>query len=137
MHVRKGDKVLVITGNDKGKTGKVLKVFRDKNKVVVEGIRLIKRHTRPSQKNQQGGIVEKEAPIDASNVMLVCPKCDKATRVGHKTEDGKKIPLCVKCGKAIDSGRKEELITWQRRTKKSSKQRKPRWKRLWKKSRRP
>ena len=105
MHVRKGDKVLVITGNDKGKTGKVLKVFRDKNKVVVEGIRLIKRHTRPSQKNQQGGIVEKEAPIDASTLQGVCPDCGTASGTSRvRDEDGKLRRRCKACGEIISAG---------------------------------
>jgi len=103
--VRKGDKVLVITGNDKGKTGKVLKVFRDKNKVVVEGVRLIKRHTRPSQKNQQGGIIEKEAPIDASNLQVICPGCGKAAGVSRvREEDDKPRRRCKACGEIITAG---------------------------------
>ncbi len=105
MHVRKGDKVLVITGNDKGKSGKVLKVFRDKNKVVVEGVRLIKRHTRPSQKNQQGGIVEKEAPIDASNLSVICPDCGKASGMSRvRDEDGHLRRRCKACGEIITAG---------------------------------
>ena len=82
MKIRKNDNVVVISGNDRGKTGKVLKVFPSISKVIVEGINLRKRHTKPSQKQPQGGIIEKEAPIHASNVMLVDPKTNEATRLG-------------------------------------------------------
>ena len=84
MKIRKNDNVVVISGNDKGKTGKILKVFPKVNKVIIEGINLRKRHTKPSQKNPQGGILEKEAPINASNVMLVDPKTGDATRLGSQ-----------------------------------------------------
>jgi len=80
MHIRKGDQVLVIAGNDKGKSGKVLKVYPEKNRVIVEGINFMKRHTRPTQTNPQGGIVEREAPIHASNVMVIDPATGEATR---------------------------------------------------------
>jgi large subunit ribosomal protein L24 len=82
MKIRKNDNVMVIAGNDNGKTGKVLKVFPKENKVIVEGINMRKRHTKPSQKNPQGGILEKEAPINASNVMLLDPKTNEPTRLG-------------------------------------------------------
>jgi large subunit ribosomal protein L24 len=88
MHVRKGDEVLVITGNYKGKRGRVLKVFPKKNRVIVEGINFIKRHTRQSQQFPQGGIIEREAPIHASNVMVICPGNNKPTRVSTKVLDG-------------------------------------------------
>jgi large subunit ribosomal protein L24 len=84
MRIRKNDNVIVISGNDKGKTGKVLKVFPKENRVIVEGINLRKRHTKPNQKNPQGGILEKEAPIHASNVMLLDPKTGEKTRIGSK-----------------------------------------------------
>ncbi len=84
MKIHKNDNVVVIAGNAQGKTGKVLKVFRDDLRVIVEGVNIIKRHTRPSGKNPQGGIVQKEAPISLSNVMVVCPKCGKPSRVGRK-----------------------------------------------------
>ncbi len=83
MRIRKNDSVMVVSGNARGKTGKVLKVFRESNRVIVEGVNIIKRHTRPSQKNPQGGIIQKEAMIHASNVMVVCAKCNTPTRVGH------------------------------------------------------
>ena len=84
MKIRKNDNVMVISGNDKGKTGKVLKVFPKISRVIVEGINLRKRHTKPSQKNPQGGIIEKEAPINASNVMLLDPKTNEPTRLGSQ-----------------------------------------------------
>ncbi len=102
MHVRRDYTVLILSGNDRGKRGRVLKVFPDKNRIIVEGVRFIKRHTRPSQKNQSGGIIEKEAPINASNVMIVCSKCGEPTRVKRRqiTEEGRKhfTRACVKCG---------------------------------------
>jgi len=84
MKIHKNDNVIVISGNDKGKTGKVLKVFPQNTKVIVEGINLRKRHTKPSQKSPQGGIIEKEAPIHASNVMLLDPKTNEPTRIGSQ-----------------------------------------------------
>lgn len=84
MKIRKNDNVMVISGNDKGKTGKVLKVFPKNTRVIVEGINLRKRHTKPSQKSPQGGIIEKEAPIHASNVMLLDPKTNVPTRLGSQ-----------------------------------------------------
>lgn len=93
MKIRKNDLVQVTAGNDRGKRGKVLKVFPDKQRVVVEGVNFIMRHTKPSQQNQQGGIVKREGPIHVSNVMLIDPKSGKTTRVGHsvlKTADGTK-----------------------------------------------
>jgi len=84
MRIKKNDNIIVISGNDKNKTGKVLKVYPKVNRVIVEGINIHKRHTKPSQKNQQGGIVEQEAPINVSNVMIVDPKTSKPTRIGSK-----------------------------------------------------
>jgi large subunit ribosomal protein L24 len=107
MRVRKNDEVLVIAGNYRGKRGRVLKVFPDRGRVIVEGVNFIKRHTRPTQQNPQGGIVEKEAPIHVSNVMVVCPKCNTATRVGYDFfgEEGKasrrKSRVCKQCGEMI------------------------------------
>jgi large subunit ribosomal protein L24 len=85
MRLKKNDTVRVITGEDRGKEGKILKVFPDKGRIIVEKVNLIKRHTRPSKSVPQGGIVEKEAPINATNVMLVCPKSGKPTRVGARS----------------------------------------------------
>ncbi len=84
MKIHKNDTVMIIAGNSRGKSGKILKVFRDNGRVIVEGVNIIRRHTRPSQRNPQGGIVQKEASISAANVMVVCPKCSKPSRLGHK-----------------------------------------------------
>ncbi|MCK4859721.1 MAG: 50S ribosomal protein L24 [Candidatus Omnitrophica bacterium] len=102
LKIKKGDTVVTITGKDKGKKGKILKVFLSNHKVLVEGINIVKKTTRPSQKNQQGGIISQEMPIDISNVMLFCDKCSKQS--GFKTkilEDGSKIRLCKRCGEKI------------------------------------
>ena len=100
--IKKGDKVVVISGSDKGKTGEVLKVLPDDNRVVVQGVKMIKRHTRPSAGNQ-GGIVEKEAAIHVSNVAHIDPKTDKPTRVGFKfIEDNRKVRFAKGSGEVID-----------------------------------
>ena len=104
MHVVKNDTVKILAGKYKDKTGKVLKVFTKTNRVIVEGVNIIKRHTKPSQKNQQGGIVEKEAPIHASNLIVICPKCTRPTRIGHKyIDDGSKVRVCkhADCGEIL------------------------------------
>ena len=99
MNVKKGDQVVVLSGKDKGKQGAVLAAKPAEGKVVVEGVAIVKKAQRPTPMNQQGGIVEQEAAIDASNVMLVCPVCGKPTRVGHgKNAEGKKVRICKKCG---------------------------------------
>jgi len=101
--LKKNDLVQVIAGKEKGKTGKVLKVLLKKDRVVVEKINFIKRHSRPSGRTKQGGIVEKEAPIHISNVLLICPKCNQGVRLGKKIlEDGKKALVCKKCGELIE-----------------------------------
>lgn len=100
MVVKKGDTVVVISGNYKGKQGTVLKVITKTNRVVVEGVNVVSRHTRPSQANPDGGIIKKEAPIDASNVMLLDPKTNKATRVHFEVKDGKKVRV-AKSGSVI------------------------------------
>ncbi|MGE5503888.1 MAG: 50S ribosomal protein L24 [Actinomycetota bacterium] len=103
LHVKKGDKVVVLTGKDKGKQGEVLSASPKEMRVVVQGVNLVKRHTRPSQANPQGGIVEKEAPIHASNVAHIDPKDGKPTRVGHKVlEDGRKVRVARRSGEVID-----------------------------------
>jgi len=102
VHVRKGDTALVIAGKNTGKKGKILLVIPDKSKVVVEGVNVVKRHSRPTQKLPQGGIMQKEAPIHSSNVMLFCSKCSKPTRIGKKILDnGEKIRICKKCGENL------------------------------------
>jgi large subunit ribosomal protein L24 len=101
--IRKNDSVLVITGKDRGKRGRVLKVFPDRNRLIVEGVNMIKRHTRPNPQRQvQGGILEREAPIALPNLMLVCPETGKPTRVGRKRlEDGRGVRLSKKSGSVI------------------------------------
>lgn len=102
MHLRKGDTVMVIAGDDRGKTGRVLKMIPEKNRLIVEGINFIIRHTRPSQLNPQGGRVEKEASIHASNVMLMCPRCNQATHVERRIlDDGSRARVCKRCGEVI------------------------------------
>jgi len=97
------DRVEVISGKDKGRVGKIIRVDRNDNKVIVEKINMIKRHMKPSAMNQQGGIIEKEAPVHVSNVMLICPKCAKTVRIGKKTlEDGTKIRTCKKCEESVE-----------------------------------
>jgi len=101
MHLKTGDKVVVISGKDKGKEGAVLSIKAAKNKVVVEGVNVVKKHIRPSQMNPDGGIVEFEAPIHASNVMIADPKTGKPTRVGIKFVDGKKVRFAKKSGEVL------------------------------------
>jgi large subunit ribosomal protein L24 len=102
MHVKKGDKVMVISGKDKGKTGVILSALPKKERVLVEGVNIVKKHTKPNQANPQGGIVSQEAPIHVSNVMLIDPKTGEPTRVGYKVEDGKKVRVAKKSGEVID-----------------------------------
>jgi large subunit ribosomal protein L24 len=104
MHVVKNDMVKILSGKYSGKTGKVLKVFPDQDRIIVEGVNIIKKHTKPSQNNQQGGIVEKESSIHVSNVMVIDPKTNEATRVGYKfLEDGKKVRISKKSGEMLRS----------------------------------
>ena len=102
--IRRNDSVQVITGKDRGKKGRVLRVIAEKNRLVVEGINFVKRHTRPNPgKGVKGGILEREAPLHASNVQLVCPECSAPTRIGHKLlEDGRKVRICRKCEGVVD-----------------------------------
>lgn len=103
-YLKADDQVEVIAGKDKGRVGKVLKVFPAENKVTVERINMIKRHTKPKEMNQQGQIVEREAPISVSNLQLICPECTQTGRVGRKIlEDGSKARFCKKCGESIES----------------------------------
>ncbi|MBD3224066.1 MAG: 50S ribosomal protein L24 [Caldithrix sp.] len=104
MRVVKNDTVKILSGKYKGKEAKVLKTFPKEEKVIIEGVNIIKRHTRPSQQNQQGGIIEKEGPVHVSKVMVVCDKCNRPTRVGHKyLEDGSKVRVCKHsdCGEIL------------------------------------
>ena len=103
MQIRKNDSVLVISGRERGKTGKVLRVMPEKDSVIIERINIVKRHSKPRGPQQAGGIVEKEAPITASNLMIMCDKCSAPVRVGHKVlADGRKIRICRRCNEAID-----------------------------------
>lgn len=101
-YIRKDDFVEVITGKDKGKRGKVLRVHTAEGRIVIEKINMIKRHTRPGRITQQGGIIEREGKIHASNVMLVCTNCDRPIRIGKKIlENGQKVRVCRRCGDAV------------------------------------
>src|SRR5690606_23086298 len=102
MHVKKGDKVIVISGKDRGKTGTILEAYPKKDRVLVEGVNMIKKHAKPSQENPQGGILNQEAPIHVSNVMPVDPKTGNPTRVGYEVRDGKKVRIAKKSGEALD-----------------------------------
>ncbi|PSL29623.1 MULTISPECIES: 50S ribosomal protein L24 [Planomicrobium] len=102
MHIKKGDTVKVISGKDKGKTGVVLTALPKKERVLVEGVNIVKKHTKPNQANPQGGIVSQEAAIHVSNVMLLDPKSGEPTRVGYKVEDGKKVRVAKKSGEKLD-----------------------------------
>lgn len=103
MKIRKNDNVVVITGKDKGKRGKVRFAYPRKNRVLVEGINFIKMHSRARAQMRQAGIIEREAPIDVSNVMLVCNRCNKPVRVGfRKLEDGRKVRICRACNEVVD-----------------------------------
>ena len=103
LNVKKGDQVKVVAGKDKGKEGEVIRALPSKGRVVVEKVNIIKKAQRPTQSNPQGGIMSMEAAINVSNVMLVCPSCKAATRVGHRFDEaGKKHRVCKKCGKDID-----------------------------------
>jgi large subunit ribosomal protein L24 len=103
FHIRKNDLVQVIAGKEKGKSGKVLKVLLQENRVVVEKVNFVKRHSRPTGKTRQGGIIQKEAPIHISNVLLLCSKCNRGVRMGKRIlEDGKKALVCKKCGELIE-----------------------------------
>ncbi|WP_081793533.1 50S ribosomal protein L24 [Paenibacillus darwinianus] len=103
LHVKKDDNVIVITGKDKGKKGRVIAAYPRQNRVLIEGVNMVKKHTRPSQQNPQGGIVEQEAAIHVSNVMHVDPKSGKPTRVGYKVlENGNKVRIAKKSGEVIN-----------------------------------
>jgi large subunit ribosomal protein L24 len=101
------DQVEVITGKDKGRVGKILKIYNKTDRALVERVNMIKRHTKPTAAGQQGQIVEKEAPIHVSNLMLVCPKCTETSRVGRKTlDDGVKVRVCKKCSESVEPTKK-------------------------------
>ena len=102
MNIKTGDNVLVISGKEKGKTGKVSAVYPKENKVLVDNIIIVTEHRKPRSQRDKGGIVKKSAPFDASNVMVVCPVCGKATRVSHSEVGGKKVRTCKKCNASLD-----------------------------------
>lgn len=102
MHVKKGDKVMVISGKDKGKSGIILEAYPKQSRVLVEGINIVKKHAKPSQINPQGGILNQEAPIHVSNVMPIDPKSGKPTRVGYTVENGKKVRVAKQSGEVLD-----------------------------------
>lgn len=118
MSIKKGDIVLVIAGKDKGKTGKVLETNPKDAKVLVDGVNIVTKHKKPKSQQDKGGIVKKPAAIEASNVQVVCGVCGKATRVSHKTVDGKNVRICKKCGASLD---KEFAKTVKKDTKKAEK----------------
>jgi large subunit ribosomal protein L24 len=103
LSLKKNDTVRVMSGREKGKQGRVLSVYPSKDSLLIEKINMIKRHMKPTRKYTQGGIIEKEAPIHISNVMLICPKCNKPTRIGNTAlQDGRKVRVCKKCGEVVD-----------------------------------
>ncbi|GEN34799.1 50S ribosomal protein L24 [Aneurinibacillus danicus] len=102
LHVKSGDNVVVISGKDKGKKGRILAAYPKTGRVLVEGVNMVKKHTRPNANNPQGGIVTQEAPIHASNVMIVDPKTGEPTRIGSKVVDGKKVRIAKKSGEVLD-----------------------------------
>jgi len=103
MKIRRGDEVLVLTGRDQGETGKVRRAFPRENRVLVEGVNMVKRHMKPRGRTSQAGIITREAPIHVSNVMLICPKCQQPTRIGFRLlEDGSKARVCKKCQEVIE-----------------------------------
>ena len=105
VHVRRGDNVGVIAGRERGKRGKVLRVLREKGRVVVEHVNMIKKHQRPTQKLRQGGIIEREGALALSNVLVICPRCDKPSRTGVKLlADARRVRVCKRCGESIDKG---------------------------------
>ncbi len=109
MIVKKGDQAVVISGKEKGKKGKVSQVIPTTGKVVIENVNVVSRHKKPRSAQEKGGIMKKAAPIDASNVMVVCPACGKATRVAHKVIDGEKARVCKKCGASLDKDMKKQV----------------------------
>ena len=101
MRIKKGDTVQVLSGNDKDKQGEVLEVIPKDSKIVVKGVNVRKKHVKPRKQGQEGGIIPVECAINSSKVNIVCPKCGKATRIGYKVENGKKVRICKKCGAII------------------------------------
>lgn len=105
LHVKKGDTVVVLSGKDRGKQGKIISAMPKAGKVIVEGINKVKRHSKPSLKVPQGGIITKEMPMHACKVQLVCPACNKPTRIAHKIVAGKNVRICKHCGETVDQSK--------------------------------
>lgn len=101
MRIKKGDTVMVLSGNDKGKTGEVLEIIPKTEKIIVKGVNIRKKHTKPRKQGEEGGIIPSEYSIHSSKVSVVCPKCGKATRIGYKVEKDEKVRVCKKCGATI------------------------------------
>lgn len=118
MYIKKGDDALVIAGKDKGKVAKVTACNPTDGKVTLENVNVVSRHTKPRSAQDKGGIMKKSAPIDASNVMVVCPVCKKATRVAHGVVEGKKVRICKKCGAGLDKSMTKAV---KKQTKKAAK----------------
>lgn len=102
MTIKKGDTVLIIHGKDRGKTGKVTEVLPQKNKIIIAGLNVVKKHSRPTRRNPHGGIIDLHAPMDASNAMIICPRCNKTTRVAYKKTEKTKLRICQKCKESLD-----------------------------------
>lgn len=103
VNYKKGDNVLVISGDDKGKSGKIVSIFPEKMRVIVEGVNFLKKHNKPTQKVPQGGIIKKEGTLHISNIKLICNKCNKPTNVKReRTKEGKRVRVCKKCGEIMD-----------------------------------
>ena len=103
LDIKKDDIAMIVAGDDKGKKGRVLRINASDDKLVIEGLNMTKKHLKPSKQHQQGGIIEREAPVHRSNIMLVCPKCEKPTKIGNKIlENNKKIRECKQCGEVIE-----------------------------------
>ncbi len=103
LRIKKGDTAILLSGKEKGKTGRVLSVMPSKGSLIIEKLNIIKKHMKPTRQYTQGGIIEKEGPIHISKVMLICPKCNKPTRIGNKVlEQGKKVRVCKRCKEVID-----------------------------------
>jgi large subunit ribosomal protein L24 len=103
LHIKRGDTVSVVSGKERGKRGKVLRLLPERGRVIVEKVNMIKKHQRPTQKLRQGGIIEREGSLDLSNVMVICPKCDRPTRTGVQLlTEGKKVRVCKRCSEIVD-----------------------------------
>lgn len=102
LKLKKGDQVLIITGKDRGRRGAIEKVLSRQNKIIVTGVNIAKRHLKPSRKNPHGGIISQPSPMDASNVLIVCPRCDRPTRIGYRILKEKKMRLCRKCQESLE-----------------------------------